>query len=111
MIKAEHCEDQTAASYRKLFYSYRYLPTLACIVFFASACFVLFQVENYWLAAMIARHQPLPFLRCGWFADESWTDGYVLNAASRCHAKNASFRAWIPRKDALHAATQFFESC
>lgn len=54
MTKAEHLEEQTAASYRKLFYSYRYLPTLACIVFFASACLVLFQIENYWLAAMIA---------------------------------------------------------
>jgi hypothetical protein len=54
MTRAEHCGDQTAASYRKLFYTYHYLPMLACIVFFASACFVLFQIENYWLAAVIA---------------------------------------------------------
>lgn len=53
MTKAEHYGGQADASYRKLFYSYRYLPTLACIVFFASACFVLFQIENYWLAAVI----------------------------------------------------------
>ncbi len=47
-------ETPTAISYRKLFYSYRYLHLIACVVFFASASFVLFQIENYWLAALVA---------------------------------------------------------
>lgn len=45
---------QAPTPYSKLFYSYRYLPSLACLVLFLSACFVLFQTEDYWLAALVS---------------------------------------------------------
>src|SRR6266700_8368130 len=47
-------ESQSTSPYSKLFYRHRSLPIVACVVFFLSASLVLFQDENYWLAALVA---------------------------------------------------------
>src|SRR6266567_5308591 len=47
-------KSPSVSSYRKLFYRHKSLPLVACVVFFLSASLVLFQDENYWLAALVA---------------------------------------------------------
>jgi len=84
---------------------------LACIVFFASACLVLFQIENYWLAAVIAA-PPTAAVLALWVVRGRKLDRWICPECGQAlPAKNAFSRARILRKDALHAATQFFESC
>jgi hypothetical protein len=90
-IKGVH----SATPYSKLFNSYQRIPTLACIVFFLIACFILFQIENYWLAALVAA-PPTAAILTLWVIRGRELDRWVCPQCGRPMPKE---RRILPRLD------------